>query len=121
MVFNAIFNNILVISWQSVVLVEKTGVSGENNRPVATHLHTLSHNVASSTPRHERGLKSQLYSKIIAKTTFTDLLIYKNGNRIGGVLVGVFASNVVDCEFEPQSGQTNDYEVCICCLPSTEH
>ena len=113
--FNATFNNILIISWcQSVLLVEKTGVSGENNRPVASDLHTLSHNVASSTPRHELGSKSQLYNKIIAKTAFTDLLIYKNGNRIGGVLVGVFTSNVVDCEFE--SGQTNDYEVCLCCF-----
>jgi hypothetical protein len=28
MVFNATFNNISVISWQSVLLVEKTGVPG---------------------------------------------------------------------------------------------
>ena len=113
MVFNITLDNISIISWcQSVLLVEKTGVSGENNRP--SDLHTLSHNVASSTPRHELGSKSQLYNKIIAKTAFTDLLIYKNGNRIGGVLVGVFASNVVDCEFE--SGQLNDYEVCLCCF-----
>ena len=25
------------ISWRSVLLVEKTGVPGENNRPVASH------------------------------------------------------------------------------------
>jgi hypothetical protein len=30
MVFNATFNNIAVISWQLVLLVEKTGVIGEN-------------------------------------------------------------------------------------------
>ena len=30
-VFNATFNNISVISWQSVLLVEETGVPGENN------------------------------------------------------------------------------------------
>ena len=29
MVFNATFSNIAVISWQSVLLVEETGVSGE--------------------------------------------------------------------------------------------
>jgi hypothetical protein len=29
MVFNAIFNNISVISWQSVLLVEETGVPRE--------------------------------------------------------------------------------------------
>ena len=30
MVFNATFNNISVILWRSVLLVEETGVSGEN-------------------------------------------------------------------------------------------
>jgi hypothetical protein len=35
-VFNTTFNNISVISWQSV-LVEKTGVPRENNRSVASH------------------------------------------------------------------------------------
>ena len=35
MVFNATFNNILAISWRSVLLVEETGVPGENHRPVA--------------------------------------------------------------------------------------
>jgi hypothetical protein len=33
MVFNTTFNNISVISWQSVLLVEE---SGENHRPVAS-------------------------------------------------------------------------------------
>ena len=28
--------------------------SGENHRPAASHLQTLSHNVVSSTPRYER-------------------------------------------------------------------
>ena len=37
MVFNATFNNISAISWQSFVLVEETGVPGENHRPVASH------------------------------------------------------------------------------------
>ena len=37
MVFNAIFNNISVISWQSVLLVEETGVPGENHRQTASH------------------------------------------------------------------------------------
>ena len=30
MMLNATFNNISVILWQSVLLVEETGVSGEN-------------------------------------------------------------------------------------------
>ena len=51
MVFNATFNNISVISWRSVLLVEETRVPGENLRPVAGHWQTLSHNVVSSIPR----------------------------------------------------------------------
>jgi hypothetical protein len=60
MSFNATFNNISVISWRSVLLVEETGVPGENHRPVASHRQTLSHYVVLSTPRHERGSNSQL-------------------------------------------------------------
>jgi len=37
MVFNATFNNILVISWQSVLLVKATGVPGKNHPPAASH------------------------------------------------------------------------------------
>ena len=51
MVFNATFNNISVISWLSVLLVEETGLPGENHRPAASHWQTLSHNVVSSTSR----------------------------------------------------------------------
>ena len=46
-VFNATFNNIPVVSWQSVLLVEDTRVRGENHRPVARHWQTLSHHVLS--------------------------------------------------------------------------
>jgi hypothetical protein len=45
MMFNANFSNILVVSWQSVLLVEETGVSGKNYQPVASQSQTLSHNV----------------------------------------------------------------------------
>ena len=37
MVLNATFNNISVVSWMSVLLVEETGVPGENHRPVVSH------------------------------------------------------------------------------------
>jgi hypothetical protein len=47
MVFNATFNNISVISWRSVLLVEETGVPGENHQQVTTH-------------RHEQDSNSQL-------------------------------------------------------------
>jgi len=45
MVFNATFNNISVISWRSVLLVEETGVPRENHQPVASDWQILSHNV----------------------------------------------------------------------------
>ena len=51
MLFNSTFNNISVISWQSVLLMEETGVPDENHQPVANHWQTLSHNVSSSTNR----------------------------------------------------------------------
>jgi len=38
LVFNTTFNNISVISWQSVLLVEETG---ENQQPVVSHWQTL--------------------------------------------------------------------------------
>jgi hypothetical protein len=34
------FNNISVIFWRSVLLVEETGVPGENDQPVASHWQT---------------------------------------------------------------------------------
>ena len=50
MVFNANFNNISVISWQSFYWEE----TRENHPPVASHRLTLSHNFVSSTPRLNR-------------------------------------------------------------------
>jgi len=47
MVSNATHNNISAISWRSVLLVEETGVPGENHRPIVSHWQTLSHNVVS--------------------------------------------------------------------------
>jgi len=37
MMFNATFNDISIISWWSFLLVEETGVPGENHQPVASH------------------------------------------------------------------------------------
>ena len=62
MVFNATFNNISVVWLQSVLLVVETRVSQVKTTewPVASLRQTLSHNVVSSTPRHEKGSNSQL-------------------------------------------------------------
>jgi hypothetical protein len=54
--FNATFNNISVISWRSVLLVEETGGPRENHRSVASHWQTLSQ---CCTPRPDRDSNSQ--------------------------------------------------------------
>ena len=41
-------------------------------------------------------------------------------NHIGGVMVSIPASSVVDRGFEPRSGQTKDYAIGICCF-SVKH
>jgi hypothetical protein len=51
MLFNSTFNNISVILWQPVLLVEETSVPRKNQRLAAIHWQTLSYNVVSSTPR----------------------------------------------------------------------
>ena len=54
------WNYISILSWQSVLLVEESGVSGENHKSVTGHWQTLSHNVVSSTLHHERDSNLQL-------------------------------------------------------------
>jgi hypothetical protein len=68
MVFITTCNNISVISWRSVLLVEEIG---EKHRPVASHWQFfLSHNVVLSTPRLRGGFGgSQLHLYTIATTT----------------------------------------------------
>ena len=56
MALNTTFNNISVILWLSVLLVEETAVPDKNYRPVASHGQTSSHNVVSSTPCNEEDL-----------------------------------------------------------------
>ena len=55
MMFNATVINISAISWRSVLLMEERGVPRENHQPIASHWQTVSHNVVSSTHRHERN------------------------------------------------------------------
>ena len=38
-------------------------------------------------------------------------------NRTGGLMVREVSSSVIDCVFEPRSGQTKDYKIGICCFP----
>ena len=74
MVFNATCNNISVLLWRSVLLVEETG---ENHQPAASHWQSLSHNVVSSIPcpsriqTHNVSGDRQCKSNYHTKTTKT--------------------------------------------------
>ena len=54
MVLNATFSNISVISWQSVLLMEETGVPDENHRLVVSHWQILSYSVVLSSAHLSR-------------------------------------------------------------------
>jgi hypothetical protein len=78
MVFNTTFNNISVISWLSVLLVEETGIPGINHRPAASQWQTWSHIVVLSTSRHEQDPNSQLlwwYALIASKVDVSQTTI----------------------------------------------
>ena len=48
------------------------------------------------------------------------LKVVMNANRIGGVMVSVLASSVVDRGFELRLGEAKDYKTGICCF-SVKH
>jgi hypothetical protein len=64
-VFNTTLNNILVISWTSVLLVEETRVPGENYWPALFQWKTLSHIGVSSTPCYEQYKLCTTFNKIV--------------------------------------------------------
>ena len=52
-----LFHHILDIPFRDTIqrlVAMETGVPGENRRPVGSHWQNVSHNVVTSTPRHER-------------------------------------------------------------------
>jgi hypothetical protein len=53
-------------------------------------------------------------------TSPSDFKVVGALNCIGGVMVSMLASCAVNCGFEPQSGQTKDYWIGICCF-SAKH
>jgi hypothetical protein len=75
-----------------VLLVEQTGVPGENYIPATSHSQTLSHNVLSNTPHHGFHLKSYILLKHVFRCKISTLHIYdlfQSGShkaRIDGVL-----------------------------------
>ena len=71
--FNATFNNISVISWQSVLLVEQNRVPGENHWPVASHEHNLQWGETKFTSSNKPELTVlQENHQVVQKINFTN-------------------------------------------------
>ena len=71
MVLNSTFNNISVILWQSILLVEETREPGENHWPVTSHWQSLSHKVVSSTPRNTQEFELTTLVVLVIDTDCT--------------------------------------------------
>jgi hypothetical protein len=97
MLFNATFNNISVISWRSVLLVEETGVPAENiHRSSPTHWQTLL--IFESTTRN-------LISTFMQETLRHNLDRGRRGRMIVGIITidTISAYHHYSCEFESRS------------------
>ena len=79
MVLNTTFNNISVISCQSVLLVEETGVPRENHRSDVSHWQTWSPIVVSNTPRHEWNLNLQQTNRFLHQSILEISDIFLSG------------------------------------------
>jgi hypothetical protein len=74
MVLNATFNNISAILWQSVLLVQETGVTGENHQPAASRQQTLSHN----NKKENQPLSVSIFRKCFNHEIWKNKSSYKN-------------------------------------------
>ena len=59
---------------------------------------------------------SSNYTSLVSWDILYKPLSYRSMNRIGGVMVSVLISSAVDRGFEPQSDQTKDNKIGICCF-----
>jgi hypothetical protein len=86
--------------------------------------------LASSSNKTDRRDITGILLKVALNTITHSLVLSENNNitkntqmsmnHIGGVMVSVLASSVVDRGFEPQLGQIKDYKIGICCF-SAKH
>jgi hypothetical protein len=53
--------NTITLHSRSISCIEETGIPGENSRHAGSYWQTVSHNVVSSTTRHERGSNSHIH------------------------------------------------------------
>ena len=67
MVFTTTFNIFSAISLRSGLLLEETGVTGENHRSVGSHWQSFSHNVILSKPRL-KGIRIHNVSAVVIGT-----------------------------------------------------
>ena len=96
MVFNATFNNISVILWRLILLVEETRVPGENHRSAASHWQTSSHNVVMSTP-HPSGIRTRNYHMITTTVTTSWFCEYRTQWRLSKKYVVGTRFNIYIC------------------------
>jgi hypothetical protein len=99
------FNNISVVSWWSVLLMEETRVPGENHRPAASHLQTITSALAHST-KGVRAKTGWLGIRIICPIggtlllvdcCFSELALKKPTPHVG--LVGTHLDQNIICSF----------------------
>jgi hypothetical protein len=85
MVFNVTCNNISVISWQSVLLMEEAGVPNENHWPSTSHWQTLSHNVVLMMNRDSNENKMKVHKPFNLKSNWIymfDLIGRHHSNKL---------------------------------------
>jgi hypothetical protein len=93
-------NNISAISWRSSLLVEETGWPGENNRPVASHLHILSHNAL-----HLALIETRTHKRVVIGTGCLGSF-KSNYHTIMAMTAGRMGDNVIGLVSEQKTGST---------------
>ena len=86
MVLNATFNNISVISWRSVLMVEETEVPGENHRSIASNWQTLSHNVVHLA---QSGIRTHNISWIFFSQNLKKNTIFSSPSKNNLIFVSI--------------------------------
>ena len=122
MVFNATYNNISVISWRSVLLVEETGVHGENHRSAKLYHIMLCRTHNFSGDRHWfQTITTTMAPCSIegTKNKYNKLMQYTGTNRICSTLVSFqynhYERYIVMVKHSPELNEyQKDHDICRC-------